>query len=173
MKMSVIFLFFFFPTSITFQLLTVTHRPYLIFQTLFYQNYHIAQAPGILKHIFKAWKPKRELILYYGKVKETYLTSVKIAKKNSFLGTKRGPTKKIRLITSFFFRDSENCRGKSGGYQIFANLKLRLKALCKLLFSILTNYPLYSDNSQVTCYWNKQTTKTVNYNLIFCSSSLF
>ena len=39
--------------------------------------YHIAKAPSILKHIFKAWKPKQKLILYHGKVKETYFTSVK------------------------------------------------------------------------------------------------
>ena len=40
------------------------------------------------------WKPNRKLILYYGKVKETYFPSVKKAKILSFVGTKSCLTKK-------------------------------------------------------------------------------
>ena len=63
-------------------LLTVTYRQYLICLTGIYQNCHIAKAPSILKHTFKIWKLKWKLILYYGKVKESYFTSVKKAKIN-------------------------------------------------------------------------------------------
>ena len=62
-----------------FLLLTVTYRLYLIFKIWIYLDYHIAKAPSILKHTFKVWKPKHTLILYHGKDKETYFTSVKKA----------------------------------------------------------------------------------------------
>ena len=41
------------------------------------QRRQLRSGAVILKHIFKVWKPKRKLILYYGKVKETYFTLVK------------------------------------------------------------------------------------------------
>ena len=55
------------------------------------------------KHIFKVWKPNQKLILYYGKVKEANLTSVKKANILSFLGTKSCLTEKLRLQTSILF----------------------------------------------------------------------
>ena len=78
MKKYVFFLLF--PTSIPF-FVTQSHKPAILSfcSTWFYQNYH-QKAPSIPKHIFKVWKPNRKLILYYGKVKETYFTSVKKAK---------------------------------------------------------------------------------------------
>ena len=95
--------FLFFPTSITFLVLTVIYQPYLIFETECYQHYHIAKAHSIPKPIFKVWKPNRKLVLYYGKVKETNFTSVKKANILSFLGTKRCRTEKLRLKPHNFF----------------------------------------------------------------------
>ena len=92
------------PFSINFLLLTVTYQPYWIFKTLFNQNYHIAKAPSIPKHMFKVWKPNRKLILYYGKVKETTFTSVKKTTILSFLGTRICLKEKLRLQLFFFYR---------------------------------------------------------------------
>jgi membrane protease YdiL (CAAX protease family) len=86
MKKYVFFSLAFF-TSITFLLLSGTFQPYLIFETQFYQICHTAKAPSIPEHIFKIWKPIWKLILYSGKVKETYFTSVKKAQILSFLRT--------------------------------------------------------------------------------------
>ena len=61
-----------------------------------------SQSPNILKHIFKVWKPKQKLILYHGKVKETFFISFKKAKMLKFLGIKSCLTGKIRLQTDFF-----------------------------------------------------------------------
>ena len=55
--------FLLFSTSITFLLLPVTFKPYLIFETQFYQNCHTAKAPSIPENIFKIWKPIRKLVL--------------------------------------------------------------------------------------------------------------
>ena len=73
-----------------------------LWDLFFYHNYHKAKAPSIPKHIFKVRKPNCKLILYYGKVMETFLTSVKNAKIMSFLRTKSCLTEKLRLQTSIF-----------------------------------------------------------------------
>ena len=94
--------FLLFPTSIALLLLTVIYRPF--FFDLILSELSHSQSSSILKHIFKVWKQKRKLILYYGKVKETYFPSFKAAKQVSFLGTKSYMTKTIELQTSIFFR---------------------------------------------------------------------
>ena len=86
----------------------VTYQPYLIFETECYQHYHIAKAHSISKYTFKVEKPNRKLILFYAKVKETFLTSVKKAKTLSFFGTKSCLKEKLWLQTTIFFRDSES-----------------------------------------------------------------
>ena len=93
-------IFFLFPTSITFLLLMVTNQPYLLFQTLMNQSYHISKSPSIPKHILKVWTPNQKFILFYGKVKETYFTSVKKSKILSFLGTKKCLTEEKNQITN-------------------------------------------------------------------------
>ena len=80
------FFFAFFNLN-NFLLLSGTFQPYLIIETQFYQNCHTAEAPSIPEHIFKVWKQIRKLILYSGKIKETYLTWVKKAQILSFLRT--------------------------------------------------------------------------------------
>ena len=93
--------FCFFPLQIFF----VTHGhipPIFNFLTWFFLNYHIAKAPTIPKHIFKAWKPNQKLILCYGKVRETYLTSVKKVNILSFLGTKSCLTEKNKVTNIHF-----------------------------------------------------------------------
>ena len=81
------YFFLLFPTSINFLLLSGTFPPYLILETQYYQNGHTATAPSIPEHIFKIWKPIWKLILYSGKITETYFTSVKKAQILSFLST--------------------------------------------------------------------------------------
>ena len=73
-----------------------------LWDLFFYHNYHKAKAPSIPKHIFKVRKPNCKLILYYGKVVETFLTSVKNAKIMSFLRTKSCLTEKLSFQTSIF-----------------------------------------------------------------------
>ena len=68
-----------------------------------------SQSPSILKHIFKVWKPKRKLILYYGKVKETYFTSVKKAQVFIIFKDLKLSDKKTIIKNPNFFRVSESC----------------------------------------------------------------
>ena len=92
----------------------VTPSPFqscLICETQFYQNCHRAKGPSISEHIFNILKPIQKLVLWYGNVKETYFTSVKMAKILSFLRTKSCLTeeKKLLLQTPIFFRDPSSC----------------------------------------------------------------
>ena len=91
-----------FSTSINILLLPATFQPHLICETQFYQNCHTAKAPSISEHIFNIWKPIRKLVLQYGKVQETYITSVKKAQILSSSRTKSCLTEKLSLQTPFF-----------------------------------------------------------------------
>ena len=62
-------------------LLRALFQPHLICETQFYQNCHTAKASSISEHIFNIWKPIQKLVLYYGKVKEAYFTSVNKAQR--------------------------------------------------------------------------------------------
>ena len=68
----------------------VTHDHIPSMFNLLDQNYHKAKAPIIPNyiHAFEIWKPNRKLLLYYGKVKETYFTLGKKVKLLLFLGTR-------------------------------------------------------------------------------------
>ena len=68
----------------------VTHDHIPSIFNLLDQNYQTAKTPIIPNYIqtFKIWKPNRKLILYYGKVKETFFTLGKKVKLLLFLGTR-------------------------------------------------------------------------------------
>ena len=90
-------------TSIIFLLLPVIFQLYLICETKLYQICHTTKAPSSSEHIFNIWKPIGKLVIWDGKVKENYITSVNKAQILSFLRTKISLTEKLSLQTPFFF----------------------------------------------------------------------
>ena len=94
--------FLLFLTSITFLLLTVTYRPYLIFSTWFYLNYHICKATSILKHIFKVWKPNQKLIYIMAKLKKPFSLQSKRPKFCNWRKEKGPGTLLFSSVTKFW-----------------------------------------------------------------------
>ena len=75
----------------------------LILSQLSHSHIHIHI--HIPKHIFEVWKQNQKFILYYGKVREIYLTSVKKVNILSILGTTICLTDKKRLQPFIIFRE--------------------------------------------------------------------